>query len=95
MPTTRHRKTRGPIHPLTKPEKHLLLTGECCPPKGTWADQGELKFRTFTLVSPAGRSELKALWELNRTEIMAGWKGKGFPWAAKEFDHEAPENRGF
>jgi hypothetical protein len=72
---------------LTAPEKHLLLTGECCPPKGSWRDQGELVFRTFSLVSPAGRSELRDLWMQNRDVILAECTGKGLPWAAKEFDH--------
>jgi hypothetical protein len=91
MPTNRTRRTRGQRHPLTAPEKHLLLTGECTPDKGCWRDQGELIFRTFCLVSPAGRNELRNLWIQNRETLLAEWmteKRVGLPWAAKEFDHE-------
>jgi len=90
MPTTRRRTSRTPKPGLTKPERHLLLTGDCCPPKGTWADQGELKFSSFMLISPACRDELRALWEANRDELLAAWKAdkkRGLPWAAKEFDN--------
>ena len=74
---------------LTAPEKHLLLTGDCCPEKGTWKEQGEKTFRTFSLVSPAGRDELRELWNQNREELIAEWKGagkRGLPWAVKEFE---------
>ena len=90
MTTNRTRRTRGQRRPLTAPERHLLLTGECTPEKGCWRDQGELVFRTFALVSPAGRDELRALWLLNRTALLAEGKAgkrKGLPWAAKEFGH--------
>jgi hypothetical protein len=86
MPTTRLKRSREIKTGLTKPERHLLLTGECTPPKGNWRDQGEKVFRTFSLVSPAGREELKGLWEKNKAELLAGWKGKGKPWASVEFD---------
>lgn len=94
MPTTRTRRTRGQRHPLTAPEKHLLLTGKCTPEKGCWRDQGELVFRTFCLVSPASRDELRALWMQNRETLLIKWAAenrKGLPWAAKQFDHKTKE----
>ncbi|MFH0789564.1 MAG: hypothetical protein V2B13_18385 [Pseudomonadota bacterium] len=87
MPTNRKRKTRESKSPLTKPERHLLLTGDTNPPRGqgTWRDQGESLFRTLTI----SRGELKALWEKTRDELLAAWKAekkRGLPWGAKEFD---------
>lgn len=67
-------------------ERHLLLTGECVPPKGDWRDQGESWLRPFVLVSPAGREDLLRLWALHRDVLMAEWKEsgeKGLPWAER------------
>jgi hypothetical protein len=86
MPSNRTRLKRGRRGALTPPERHLLLFGECVPPKGSWRDQGEANFRSFSLVSPAGRGELRALWEANKDQLLSEWTGKGLPWAAKEFD---------
>lgn len=85
MPTNRIRRTRGKKHPLTMGERHLLLTGEATPKKGDWRDHGESWLRPFMLSSRAARDELRELWERNKVEIMAARKGKGLPWAAKEF----------
>lgn len=93
MPTNRTRRRRAAVGGLTAPERHLLLTGDCTPPRGSWRDRGESVFRTFTLVSPAGRRELRALWERYRDELMAEWQKQrrpGLPWAARQFDH-APQ----
>ena len=88
MPSNRTRRTRGKITPLTDGEKHLLLTGDCClPGKKGWPD-GSSWVRPFTLVSPAGRDELRALWKTHRNELMRTWTGKRKPWAAREFDNE-------
>ena len=90
-------KTRGKAQPLTLPEKHLLLTGKCWPLKGTWRDQGESNFRAFTLISPAGRDELRALWEAHRDELMHEWTEsgrKGSPWAASEFSKKRRHDHG-
>jgi len=81
-------KTRGKAQPLTLPERHLLLTGKCWPSKGTWRDQGESNFRAFGLISPAGRDELRALWEANKETLIAEWKAAGHKrrcWADLEF----------
>ena len=87
MPSNRKRRTRGQKHPMLKSELHLLLTGQCTPLKGNWRDVGESWLRPFILVSPAGRDELRRLWESNKFEIMTAWTGKKLPWAAKEFNH--------
>lgn len=90
MPTNRTRRNRGKRNQLTPPEKHLLLTGECTPRVGCWRDYGEKVFRTFCLVSPAGRDELRTLWLQNRETLLTEWTAenrKGTPWAVKEFDH--------
>jgi len=87
MPTNRTRKTRGRKIPgLLESERHLLLTGECTPPKGDWRDIGEGWLRPFILVSPAGREELQALWLRHKDNILQDWKGPGRPWAQKEFE---------
>lgn len=86
MPTNRTIRTRGKKPALLHSERHLLLTGFCTPPKGDWRDIGEGWLRPFMLISPAGRAELKELWERNKAEIMKDWKGKHLPWAAIEFD---------
>lgn len=85
MPSNRSRRPRGPRHPLTEGERHLLLTGNPYPAKGSWRDLGESWMRPFTLCSPAGLEELRSMWTLHRAEIMSTWTGKGLPWAAKEF----------
>ena len=82
---TRAMRTRAGKE-LLQSERHLLLTGECTPPEGDWRDYGEGWLRPFTLVSPAGREELRELWEANKEEIMATWTGDGLPWAAQEFE---------
>ncbi len=41
------------------------------------------------LSSPAGRSELKKLWETHREELLAEWEAaghRGQPWAAAVLD---------
>lgn len=87
MPTNRTRKTRGRKIPgLLKSERHLLLTGECTPPKGDWRDIGEGWVRPFILSSPAGRDELRALWLRHKDGILQDWKGPGRPWAEGEFE---------
>jgi hypothetical protein len=73
---------------LLQSERHLLLTGDCTPPRGDWRDISESWLRPFTLVSPAGREELEALWLTHRDELMVEWKAagkRGKPWAAKIF----------
>jgi hypothetical protein len=83
---TRKKKT---VAGLLQSERHLLLTGDCTPPRGDWRDYGEGWVRPFTLVSPAGREELEPLWLAHRDELMAEWKSsgkRGKPWAAKIFD---------
>ena len=84
------KQLRSKAQTLTQGERHLLLTGCPYPEKGSWKDYNEPWVRPFTLASPAGRSELKALWLLHREEIMETWKGKGQPWAAKQFDTKKP-----
>ncbi len=82
-------KVRPTKHPLLQSEKYLLLTGECVPPKGDWRDIGEKWTRPFTLSSPAGRDELRKLWETHRAELLEEWQRegrRGKPWAATLFD---------
>jgi len=87
MPTNRTRKTRGRKIPgLLESERHLLLTGECTPPKGDWRDIGEGWLRPFILVSPAVREELRVLWFKHRDELLRGWQGPGRPWAQRQFE---------
>lgn len=90
MPRKPLRTTKSRRGALTRPEKHLLLTGRPYPPKGNWGDYGEKKFRAFFLSSPACRSELKQLWQAHREQLLSEWTGPGLPWAAKEFDAEKP-----
>ncbi len=43
---------------------------------------------TLQLLSPAGRDELRELWEANREEILQAWKEqgkKGRPWSARKW----------
>lgn len=81
-------RRRGTRQNLSELELHFLLTGECTK-KGVPHGPGWL--RPFTLVSPAGREELRALWLTHREELLREWKRsgrRGSPWAAKEFDGE-------
>ena len=90
MPTNRTRRTRKlQVDGLTRPEKHLLLTGKPFPPSGSWTDYGEKWLRPHLLILPYGRAELRALWLAYRDELLKEWKksGKpGLPWAAEVFD---------
>jgi hypothetical protein len=89
MPTNRQRRTRAHVGGLTPPERTLLLTGKCWPPRGSWKDAGESWLRPFVLASPAGRKELIALWLRHRDELLEEWrrtKRRGLPWAARQFD---------
>ena len=74
MPTKRKRTSRTARAPLIASERHLLLTGECTPPRGCWRDYGEKVFRTFQLVAPGDRDELRALWLRHRHELLNQWR---------------------
>lgn len=82
------RKTTGSS--LLQCERYLLETGQCVPDKtSSWLDYNESWVRPFQLLSPAGRDELRELWEANREEILQAWKEqgkKGRPWSARKFD---------
>lgn len=76
---------------LLESERHLLLTGECTPDPEKhgikdWRDIGEGWVRPFMLASPAGREELRTLWNRHRDEILKVWKGPGRPWAQTQFE---------
>jgi hypothetical protein len=74
-------------HSLTDPELHLLLTGDPSIRPGRYPGW----VRPFTLISPAGRDELRELWFKYREEILKQWKAegrRGKPWAEKEFSNE-------
>ena len=82
------RRTRAMVKAtISESLRYYLETGNYCL-RDLFPDDPRGKVEVFKLAysSEAMRKRLKSVWLLHRSEVMAGWKKRGRPWAARQFE---------